>query len=230
MLSVDSVAVPTTPFIYNIKTGKWTEKFVRGTNGNRTEGAPGRVPGTGSGGGSGSGPGDSGPGGGSVGGGAGPIVGGGSSIGNGEVVGGGGITTTSGAAIGGGVAVGVGILAGLIFLFVQRRRQRSTKDFEMVSPNMSMIPSPAENRADRPGPASNKYYQSKFNNQQQQQEESQELSYDNVQYMPRNEPSGVSRLPPSYSASSRSRPVIPSYYEVTGIPGDPRELMRQLSR
>ncbi|KAH7056317.1 hypothetical protein BKA57DRAFT_489127 [Linnemannia elongata] len=224
MLSADSVAVPTTPLIYNIKTGKWTEKFVRSTNGNKTDGAPGGLPGTGSGGGSGSG-----SGGGSTGGGVGPIVGGGSSIGSGEVVGGGGITTTSGAAIGGGVAVGVGVLAVIIFLFVQRRRQRSTKDFEMVSPSLSMIPSPAENRADRLGPASNEYYQSKFDNRQQQ-EEPPEMSYNNEQYMPSNEPPGVSGSPPSYSASSRSRPAIPSYYEVTGIPGDPRELVRQLSR
>lgn len=230
MLSADSVAVPTTPLIYNIKAGKWTEKFIRSINGNKTDGAPGGVPGSGSGGGSGSGSGGSGSGGGSGGGGVGPIVGGGSSIGSGEVVGSGGITTTSGAAIGGGVAIGVGILAGIIFLFIQRRRQRSTKDFEMVSPSMSMTPSPAEDRADRPGLASNEYYQSKSNDAQQHQEESQEMSYVTVDYAPRNEPLGVSGLPPSYSASSRSRPAIPSYYEVTGIAGDPRELVRQLSR
>ncbi|KAF9120905.1 hypothetical protein BGX30_002890 [Mortierella sp. GBA39] len=226
MLSVDSVAAPTTPLIFNIKTGKWTEKFVRGANGNKTEGAPGGVPGTGTGGGSGSGSGGSGSGGGSVGGDVSPIDGGSSSIGSGEIVGGGGISTTSGAAIGGGVAVGVGVLAGIIFLFIQRRRQRSTKDFEMVSPSLSIMPSPAENRVVQLGPVSNESYQSKLNNQQQQQE----MSYSNVQYTPSNELPGVSGLPPSYSASSRSRPVIPSYYEVTGIPGDPRELVRQLSR
>ncbi|KAG9071504.1 hypothetical protein KI688_005716 [Linnemannia hyalina] len=227
MLSVDSVAVPTTPLIFNIKTGKWTEKFVRGANGNKTEGAPGGVPGTGAGGGSGSGSGGGGSGSGPVGGGESPIAGGGSNIGSGEIVGGGGITTTSGAAIGGGVAVGVGVLAGIIFLIIQRRRQRSTKDFEMVSPSLSIMPSPAEDRVVQLEPISNESYQSKLNNQQQQQ---QEMSYNNVQYTPRSEPPGVSGLPPSYSASSRSRPVIPSYYEVTGIPGDPRELVRQLSR
>ncbi|KAF9541110.1 hypothetical protein EC957_003391 [Mortierella hygrophila] len=225
MLSVDSVAVPITPLIFNIKTGKWTEKFVRGANGNKTEGAPGGVPGTGTGGGSGSGSGGSGSESGPVGGGVSPIAGGGSNTGSGEIVGGGGITTTSGAAIGGGVAVGVGVLAGIIFLFVQRRRQRSTKDFEMVSPSLSIMPSPAEDSMVQLRPVSNESYQSKLNNLQQQ-----EMSYSNVQYTPRNEPPGISGLPPSYSASSRSRPVIPSYYEVTGIPGDPRELVRQLSR
>ncbi|KAF9141053.1 hypothetical protein BG015_001416 [Linnemannia schmuckeri] len=230
MLSVDSVPVPATPLIYNIKTGKWTDKFVRGTNGNKTEGGGGGS-GNGSGGKSGSG-----SGGGSVGGGVGPIVGGGQNTGTGDIASG-GVTATNGAAIGGGVAVAVGVIAGITFLFIQRRRQRSTKDFEMVLPNMSTVPPPIEDRprienrppienwADRP--ASNEYYQNKLNQQQQQQ---QEMFNSNVQYISRNEPPGVSGSPPSYSASSRCRPAVPSYYDATGITGDPRELVRQLSR
>ncbi|KAF8947283.1 hypothetical protein BGZ47_009671 [Haplosporangium gracile] len=173
MLSIDSVAVPATPLIYNIKSGKWTDKFVRGTNGNKTEGGTGGGSGNGSRGGSGGGSGGGGSGGGSVGGDVGPIVGGGQTIGSGEVAAG-EVTTTNGAAIGGGVAVAVGIIAGITFLIIQRHRQRSTKDFEMVLPNMSTVPPPIEsrlpieNRVDRP--ASNEYYQSKLNQQQQQQQ------------------------------------------------------------
>lgn len=110
MFSADSVAVPTTPIIYKIKTGKWTERFVRYTIGNKTVDAPGELPGIGSGGGPGIGSGGSGSGDGSVGGSVGPIVGGSSSIGSGEVVGGVGIIATSGAAIVEGVEIVVGYL------------------------------------------------------------------------------------------------------------------------
>lgn len=216
MVLVDSVGVPTKPLIYNIKTGQWTEKFLRGANGgNKTDGAPGSGSGPSPGGGSGGGSG-SGSGGGSASGG-GPIADGGQAVGGGEVVAGEG-STANGAAIGGGIAGALAVIAGIAFFVIQRRhRQRNTRDFEMVSPNMSMLPS-TENTGDRP--ASNDYYQNKFNQQQQQ----------DIQYTSVNESQGDVGSPPSYSASSRSRPAIPSYYDVTGISDDPRDLIRQLPR
>jgi hypothetical protein len=222
MVSVENVGAPVKPLIYNIKTGLWMEKFVRNPNGgNKTDGAPGSGSGTAPGGGSGAGSGGgsgNGSGGGSAGGGVGPVAGGGQIVGDDDVIEGEG-STTNGAAIGGGIAGAMAVIAGIAFFTIQRRhRQRNTRDFEMVSPNMSMLPS-TENRRSRP--TSSDYYQNKFNQQQQQ----------DIQYTTGTEPQGDIGSPPSYSASSRSRPAIPSYYDVTGISSDdPRDLIRQLPR
>ncbi|KAG0274488.1 hypothetical protein BGZ96_004315, partial [Linnemannia gamsii] len=57
LLTTDTIGVPTTPLIYNLKSGKWTDKFVIiPSAGNNTRGGPGSGTGSGSeGGGSGTG-------------------------------------------------------------------------------------------------------------------------------------------------------------------------------
>lgn len=145
LVTTDTIGVPTIPLIYNLKSGKWTDKFVRiPLAGNNTSG--------GSGGGSG--------------GGTGTGRDGGQTVGGGETVVG-GDSTNKAAAIGGGVAGAVVVIATIAFFVVRKRRQhKDERGFDMApsKPVMSSMENSSDGHA-----SSGDYHQNRWAQKEHQQ-------------------------------------------------------------
>ncbi|KAG9071505.1 hypothetical protein KI688_005717 [Linnemannia hyalina] len=145
------VAVSTAPLVYNLKTGQWTDKFIRIPIANTTdEGAGG---GKGGSGGDGSGT-EMGSGG------EDQSAGGGEVVGDG-VGGGGGSTSNNVAAIGGGASGGMVVIVAIAIFVIRRRRQhKEMETFEMAPKN------PVISSKDNPSNKPDDYTKGKPNQQQ----------------------------------------------------------------
>lgn len=232
--STNGIGVSTTPLIYNLKTGQWTENFVRIPNDNKTDGGSG----TGSRSGSESGP-ESGSEGGTQG------------AGSEEIVADGGATNRA-IPIGAGVAGAVIVIVAITFLAIRICRQHGIKSIEMVLPKMSTLPS-LEKSSD--GPLKHDFSQGGMNPQQQQQiisnsnpqftsknepqyvsdRSPQVASRNDPQHILRNDPQCASRMepqgfsysPPSYVVSSCPKRATPSRSNLTVVPGGPQNHVHQ---
>lgn len=203
LFATPSVSVPTTPLIYNLKTGHWTEKYIRIPNGNST--------GRGSGGGgtgAGTGPGS----------GAESGTGGGGKSAEGGKTGRGGSSNNS--AVIGGVAGASMVIAAISIFCIWKRRRHGTRDVEMMSPNKSVLLSMV-NASE--GPASDNYSKDTL-----KQRRDQNIHGNNPQYICRNEPQAVSDSPPSYSVSSYPQGAIPSCSNSAATPGGPQDHIQRL--
>lgn len=191
-------SVSAVPLVYNLKTRQWTDKFIRISNGNTTDGGAGGGKEGSVGGGLGSGGGDQ-------------------SAGGGEVVGDGDLTNKI-AVIGGGASGGVVVIVAIAICIIRKRRQhKEVKRYEKTS--KKPVVSSMDNTSDKP----DDYSKGKPKQQLDRKPHSTNPQYSSRIVLQ----SSFSSLP-SYTNSTRSPSGIPSRSKSAGMHGGPQDHIQQL--